>query len=111
MHCEQAEMLLAQLVFDELPADQKQDAMSHISSCSGCSEKLGDLRISMEVAHRLHQRMQQSGGIAWVVIADVPNRYERLLRQEGEAGDMSPVVFARNHGRQRLFLLERLAAP
>ena len=49
MHCEQAEMLLAQLVFDELPADQKQDVMGHLSTCHACSEQLGDLRVSVNL--------------------------------------------------------------
>ena len=49
MHCEKAEMLLPLLVFDELEGAEKAELMSHLSGCAACSEKLGDLRVTMNL--------------------------------------------------------------
>ena len=49
MHCEKAEMLLPLLVFDEIDDGEKVELMSHLSECSACSEKLGDLRVTMNL--------------------------------------------------------------
>ncbi len=46
MHCEQAEMLLAELVFGELEeGDERLAAVeSHVEGCAHCRERLGDMR-------------------------------------------------------------------
>ncbi len=49
MHCEQAEMLLPQLIFDELDDASRTELMEHLSTCSACSEKLGDLRLTVNL--------------------------------------------------------------
>ena len=49
MHCEKAEMLLPLLVFDEIDDGEKVELMAHLSECSACSEKLGDLRVTMNL--------------------------------------------------------------
>ncbi|MEX2215678.1 MAG: von Willebrand factor type A domain-containing protein [Phycisphaeraceae bacterium] len=49
MHCEQCETLLAQFLFDELDDPSKTMVMAHLSSCAACSEKLGDLRVTISL--------------------------------------------------------------
>ncbi len=46
MHCEQAEMLLGQHVFDELEDAPRAELESHLADCPVCSEKLGDMRLT-----------------------------------------------------------------
>jgi Ca-activated chloride channel family protein len=49
MHCEQTEMLLPLLVFDELDDAQKTELMAHLNQCAACSEKLGDMRVTLNL--------------------------------------------------------------
>jgi len=46
MHCEQAEMLFAQFVFNELDDKRQQKLETHLGGCPACSELVGDLRLS-----------------------------------------------------------------
>ena len=46
MHCEQAEMLLVPLVFDEVDPAAQGELLAHVDGCSACGEKLGDLRVT-----------------------------------------------------------------
>ncbi|MEX0774835.1 MAG: von Willebrand factor type A domain-containing protein [Phycisphaeraceae bacterium] len=45
MTCEQAEMLLAQYLLDQLEPQERAAVQAHLAQCPACSEKLGDLRV------------------------------------------------------------------
>src|SRR5690349_13356578 len=49
MHCEQSEMQLPLLVFDELDDAPKAELMAHLGQLAACSEKLGDLRVTLNL--------------------------------------------------------------
>jgi len=49
MHCEQAEMLLGQFVFDELDDAQRSQVDEHLAQCPTCSEMLGDMRVTLNL--------------------------------------------------------------
>ncbi len=50
MTCEQAEMLLAQLVYDEFDDESvKGDLLAHLEQCPACSEKLADMRMTAKL--------------------------------------------------------------
>ena len=44
MHCEQAEMLLAQMAFGELKGEQEAALAAHLGECPRCSQALADMR-------------------------------------------------------------------
>jgi len=44
MHCEQAETLLALLIYDELEAEQKTQLTAHLAECPACAGKLSEMR-------------------------------------------------------------------
>jgi len=47
MHCEQAEILLAQLVYDEIATKEDQDSLiAHVEQCESCSKKQTEMKIT-----------------------------------------------------------------
>ncbi len=49
MNCEQAEMHLAGLLADELEQELRQRVAAHVDSCAACGQKLGDMRVTLEL--------------------------------------------------------------
>jgi len=49
MFCEQAEMLLTLLALDEIEPEQKAELLAHVDQCAACKEKLGDLRVTLQL--------------------------------------------------------------
>jgi Ca-activated chloride channel family protein len=49
MNCEEAEGLLAQLVYDELEGDTRDRLRAHVESCAACRELAGDMRVAAKL--------------------------------------------------------------
>ncbi len=49
MNCEQVEMLLTLLVLGELEGQEKRELLVHLQGCPACKEKLGDLRVTLQL--------------------------------------------------------------